>query len=90
MELKKRELRTIIQALKLQIEFYRLLENRENIAAEQLAEVIMDRGYTESLLSAMEDYYNQLDHDRVARVNQPPRHSEVLTSPNPSLIRQQN
>ncbi len=90
MELKKRELRTIIQALKLQIESYRLLENRDSIATEQLAEVIMDRGYTESLLSAMEDYYNQLDRDIVARVNQPPHHLGVLTSPNPALIRQQH
>jgi hypothetical protein len=77
MEFKKRELRTIIQALKLQIESYRLLENRENLAEEQLAEVIMDRGYTESLLSVMEDYYNQLDRDIVARVNQPLRNSGV-------------
>jgi len=77
MELQKRELRTIIQALKLQIESYRLLENRENIAEEQLAEVIMDRGYTESLLSVMEEYYNQLDRDIVARVNQPLRNSGV-------------
>jgi DNA-directed RNA polymerase specialized sigma54-like protein len=77
MELQKRDLRTIMQALKLQIETYQLLENRENIAAEQLAEVIMDRGYTESLLSAMEEYYNQLDRDIVARVNQPLRNSGV-------------
>jgi hypothetical protein len=90
MELQKRELRTIIQALKLQIESYRLLENRENIAEEQLAEVIMDRGYTESLLSVMEEYYNQLDRDIVARVNQPLRNSGVPTSSNHGLIRPQN
>ena len=90
MELKKRELRTIIQALKLQIESYRLLENREHITEEQLAEVIMDRGYTESLLSAVEDYYNQLDRDRMVSVNQPPSHSGVLTAPNPFLIKPQN
>ncbi len=77
MELQERDFRTIIQALKLPIESYRLLENRENLAEKQLVEVIMDRGYPESLLSVMEDYYNQLDRDLVARVNQPLRNSGV-------------
>ncbi|OQY49083.1 MAG: hypothetical protein DRR08_06270 [Candidatus Parabeggiatoa sp. nov. 2] len=60
MEFNKRELRTIMGALKLQIETYRKIESQDD--KEALAEVIMDRGYTESLLSAVEEYYNQLNH----------------------------
>ena len=58
MEFNKRELRTIMNALRLQVETYRKIENQENINEEDLANVIMDRGYTESLLNAIEnDYY---------------------------------
>jgi hypothetical protein len=59
MEFNKRELRTIIQALKLQLSTYLARENQDDIDESDLAEVIMDRGYTESLLSAIENEYNQ-------------------------------
>jgi hypothetical protein len=59
MKFNKRELRTIMNALKLQVETYRKIENQENINEEDLANVIMDRGYTESLLDAISDDYNQ-------------------------------
>jgi hypothetical protein len=59
MELNKRELRTIINALRLQIETYRKIESQEDINEEGLANVIMDRGYTESLLGAIEKNYTQ-------------------------------
>jgi len=62
MEFNKRELRTIIQALKLQLSTYLARENQDDIDESDLAEVIMDRGYTESLLSAIENEYNQRDH----------------------------
>lgn len=55
MELNKRELRTIMNALRLQIETYRKIESQPDINEEDLANVIMDRGYTESLLSAIEN-----------------------------------
>ena len=58
MEFNKRELRTIMNALKLQLETYRKIESQENINEEDLANVIMDRGYTESLLDAIENDYN--------------------------------
>ena len=62
MELNKRELRTIMNALRLQIETYRKIENQENRNEEDLANVIMDRGYTESLLGGIENEYNQLNN----------------------------
>lgn len=58
MEFNKRELRTIMNALRLQVETYRKIENQGNSNEEDLANVIMDRGYTESLLGALENYYN--------------------------------
>ncbi|KHD09196.1 hypothetical protein PN36_34490 [Candidatus Thiomargarita nelsonii] len=61
MEFNKRELRTIISALKLQIVVYTKIETKNDIDEEDLAEVIMDRGYTESLLSAVEYDYKQLN-----------------------------
>ncbi|RKZ76813.1 MAG: hypothetical protein DRR19_28400 [Candidatus Parabeggiatoa sp. nov. 1] len=61
MEFNKRELRTIMCALQLQIEAYRKIESQDDKDEEALAEIIMDRGYTESLLSAVEVYYNQLN-----------------------------
>jgi len=65
MELNKRELRTIMNALRLQIETYRKIENQENRNEEDLANVIMDRGYTESLLGGIENEYNQLNNQLV-------------------------
>ena len=62
MEWNKQELRTIINALKLQIQIYTQEELQKDRDEEELAEVIMDRGYAESLLSAVEDYYSQLNH----------------------------
>jgi dsDNA-specific endonuclease/ATPase MutS2 len=60
MEFNKQELRTIMNALRLQVETYRKIENQENINEEDLANVIMDRGYTESLLDAISDDYNNI------------------------------
>jgi hypothetical protein len=62
MEFNKRELRTIINALKLQIEIYKKVESQEDINEENLANVIMDRGYTESFLDAIENEYNQINN----------------------------
>jgi len=62
MEFNKRELRTIMNALRLQVETYRKIENQESSNEEDLANVIMDRGYTESLLGAIENNYNQVDN----------------------------
>jgi hypothetical protein len=64
-EFNKQELRTIMNALRLQIETYRKIENQENINEEYLANVIMDRGYTESLLGAIENDYNQVNNQWV-------------------------
>ncbi|TGO02628.1 hypothetical protein PN36_21615 [Candidatus Thiomargarita nelsonii] len=72
MEFNKRELRTIISALNLQIEVYTKIENKNDIDEDDLAEVIMDRGYTESLLSAVEDYYKQLNRQWLFSRSQPP------------------
>ena len=47
-----------MNALRLQVETYRKIENQENINEEELANVIMDRGYTESLLDAISDDYS--------------------------------
>jgi hypothetical protein len=66
MEFNKRELRTIINALKLQIETYRKIESQEDINEEGLANVIMDKGYTESLLGAIENDYNQINNQWVS------------------------
>ncbi len=62
MEFNKRELRTIINALKLQIEIYKKVESQEDINEENLANVIMDRGYTESFLDAIENEYKQINN----------------------------
>jgi len=62
MEFNKRELRTIMNALRLQVETYRKIENQESSNEEDLANVIMDRGYTESLLGAIENNYNQVNN----------------------------
>lgn len=64
-EFNKQELRTIMNALRLQIETYRKIESQEDINEEGLANVIMDRGYTESLLGAIENDYNQVNNQWV-------------------------
>jgi len=51
-----------MNALRLQIETDRKIENQEDRNEEDLANVIMDRGYTESLLGAIENNYNQLNN----------------------------
>jgi len=66
MEFNKRELRTIINALRLQIETYRKIENQVDINEEGLANVIMDRGYTESLLDTIENNYKQINNQWVS------------------------
>ena len=73
MEFNKRELRTIINALRLQIETYRKIENQVDINEEGLANVIMDRGYTESLLDTIENNYKQQINSQWVSIAQPLR-----------------
>jgi hypothetical protein len=57
---------TIINALRLQIEIYRKIESQEDMEEEDFANIIMDRGYTESFLGAIENDYHSVNNQWIS------------------------